>query len=210
MSLHYRGTPEDRAELYKEAIGRTFEERFFDIAFGNPDPQFYRIGWLTEDIPHIDLYIGRSLPEEEIQKLGHDRRDVEINAMIHTENAWKLAGLEAIGESGIFEDFSIENEEDGGRPYRNLYFRIQRPHTSGRIRNTLLKLAAALEKAGFRNNGQLKFDWIKAVDMNDFGFAEHDSSVQVMRMEAEEEAHGPEINVSQAKQAIAKILEKRG
>lgn len=37
------------------------------------------MGWFTESVPNLDLYFGRSLPDEEIEKLGHDVRDVEIS-----------------------------------------------------------------------------------------------------------------------------------
>lgn len=59
-----RGTPEARIALYLEAMLGLLENKFFDVVFGNPDPQAYRIGWCTEDIPNLDLYVGRSLAKE--------------------------------------------------------------------------------------------------------------------------------------------------
>lgn len=205
-----RGTPESRIALYSEALVGLLEDKFFDVAFGNPDPQPYRLGWFTEDAPKLDLYFGPSLPEEEIKKLGCDRRDVEVQARVFTDDARKLTGLRAIRESELFEGFDVETSEEGGTVFHDVFFRVPRPHTANRVRNTLVRFAAALEKAGFRNTRPLEFDWMAEVDLGSLDFAEHDASVQVMRMEAEEEAHGPNVDVTQAKQAIDRILEGKG
>ena len=108
--------------------------------------------------------------------------------------------------TGAFEGFAVEEETDGEILFRSVFFKIPYPYTSGKIRKALLNFAVALEKAGFRNNGQLDFNWIEAVDMNDFAFAEHDASIQVARIEEEERAHGDRIDLTQAREAIGRIL----
>lgn len=47
---------ENRPKFYREAIRDVFEDKFFDYVFGNPDPQPFRIGWLTEGVSDLDLY----------------------------------------------------------------------------------------------------------------------------------------------------------
>ena len=119
---------------------------------------------------------------------------------------WELAGLRVMERTGVFEGFAIEEETEGEIVFRSVFFKIPYPYTSGKIRKALLNFAVELEKAGFRNNGQLDFNWIEAVDMNDFAFAEHDASMQLARIEEEEHVHGDRIDLTQAKEAIGKIL----
>lgn len=90
---------ENRPKFYREAIRDVFEDKFFDYVLGNPDPQPFRVGWLTEGIPELDLYFGRGLTEEEIRELGYDKRDIEVIARVVTDDEWKLAGLRAIKEA---------------------------------------------------------------------------------------------------------------
>lgn len=224
-SLDNRGTPEERAVYYKYAISGVFESPFFDVVFGNPDPQCYRIGWFTKEIPHVDLYVSPSLSEEEIRKLGYDRREVEIHASVVGASEWQVSGLKAIAESKAFEGFSFdietveltegETEEDAaaGKPlgtveYRNVSFRISRPHTAGKIRNTLFKFALALEKVGFRNIRPLDFDWIEAVKKDEFDFQSKSASDLVGEMERKEEEDEERscADTTQARQTLDRIM----
>lgn len=210
----------DRYRFYEETLEAVFEDKFFDYVFGNPDPQPFRIKWLTEGMSDLDLYVGRGLTEEEIEKLGKDHRDIEVIARVTTDDPWKLAGLRAIREAGVLEKFAVEELEfteeplvESGKIARNVYFKIPYPCEYPEIRKTLYKFAMVLEKIGFRNNGTIEFDWMEAVQGNEFALAEHLASSEVERMETEEEeslrkarATGTEIDLTQAKQALEKIL----
>lgn len=225
MSINHSDAPQDgdRLRFYQESVDGVFEDKFFDVVFGNPDPQPFRIDWLTEGVSEIDLYFGQGLTEEEIGKLGHDRREIEVIARVTTNDPQKLAGLRAIKAAGVFEGFAIldfdfmeEYEKSTDRMNRNVFFRIPHPCSYKDIRKAFYKFAAVLEKAGFRNNGHIVFDWMDAVNMNEFSFAEHDASFQVERMQeiekAQEEAaaQGNGIDVTQAKQALENIFRMGG
>lgn len=176
--------------------------------------------WLTEGVSELDLYVGRGLTEEEIEKIGEDRRDVEVIARVTTDDAWKLAGLRAIKEAGVLEKFAVEELEfteeplaESGKIARNVYFKIPYPCKYSEIRKALYKFAMVLEKIGFRNNGTIEFDWMEAVQGNEFAFAEYLASSEVERMEREEaeslrnaRAAGTEIDLTQAKQALERIF----
>lgn len=224
-SLENRGTQEERTDFYKYAISGVFEDSFFDVVFGNPDPQCFRIGWFTKEIPHVDLYVSPSLSEEEIRKLGCDRREVEIHASVMDASEWQVSGLSAIAQSKAFDGFSFdteivkltegETEADansgkvlGTVEFRNIYFRIARPHTAGKIRIALLKFALVLEKAGFRNTLPLDFDWIEAVKMDEFDFQAKSASDLVGEMERKEEEEETRscADTTQARQTLDRIM----
>lgn len=217
-----RFEPQDdnRPRFYREAIRDIFEDKFFDYVFGNPDPQPFRIGWLTEGVSELDLYFGRGLTDEEIQEIGQDRRDIEVIARVTTDDQWKLAGLRAIKEAGVLADFAVEELEFTEEPIgesekiaRNVYFKIPYPCKYSDIRKALYKFAMLLEKIGFHNSGAIDFNWMEGVQSNEFAFAEYQASAQVERMEEEEAASlrnaraaGTEIDLTQAKQALENIM----
>ena len=221
MHLHdYDPQDGNRQRFYREAILDAFEDKFFDFVFGNPDPQPFRIKWLTEGVNELDLYFGRGLTDEEIQEIGQDRRDIEVIARVTTEDPWKLAGLRAIKEAGVLEKFAVEELEfseepigESGKIARNVYFKIPYPCKYSDIRKALYKFTMLLEKIGFRNNGVIDFNWMEGIQENEFAFAEYQASAQVERMEQEEtealqkaRASGTEIDLTQAKQALEKIF----
>lgn len=221
-----RFEPQDdnRPRFYREAIRDAFEDKFFDFVFGNPDPQPFRVNWLTEGVNELDLYFGRGLTDEEIQEIGQDRRDIEVIARVTTDDQWKLAGLRAIKEAGVLEKFAVEELEfteepigESGKTARNVYFKIPYPCKYSDIRKALYKFAMLLEKIGFRNNGAIDFNWMEGVQENEFAFAEYQASAQVERMEQEEtealqkaRASGTEIDLTQAKQALENIMRMGG
>lgn len=141
----------------------------------------------------LDLYVGRGLTEEEIEEIGEDRREIEVIARVTTGDDRKLMGLRAIKEAGILEKFAVEELEfseeilpESGKTARNVYFKIPYPCKYSEIRKALYKFAMVLEKIGFRNNGTIEFDWMEAVQGNEFAFAEYLASTEVERMEREE------------------------
>lgn len=87
-----------------------------------------------------------------------------------------------------------------------MFFRIPYPCKYSDIRKALFKFVLVLEKIGFRNNGAIDFNWMESVNENEYAFAEYRASAQVERMEEEESAHGSDIDLSQAKQALENIL----
>lgn len=110
-------------------------------------------------------------------------------------------------------EFTEEPVGESGKTARNVYFKIPHPCKYSDIRNALLKFAMVLEKIGFRNNGAIDFNWMDAVQQNEFAFAEYQASAQVERMEEEEaeslrraRATGTEIDLTQAKQALENIM----
>lgn len=215
---------DNRPRFYREAILDAFEDKFFDYVFGNPDPQPFRVNWLTEGVNELDLYFGRGLTDEEIDEIGHDKRDIEVIARVTTDDQWRLAGLRAIKEAGVLEKFAVEELEfteepigESGKTARNVYFKIPYPCKYSDIRRTLYKFAMLLEKIGFRNNGVIDFNWMEGIQENEFAFAEYHASAQVERMEAEEaealrkaRATGTEIDLTQAKQALENIMRMGG
>ena len=91
------------------------------------------------------------------------------------------------------EKFAVEELEFTEEPIgesekiaRNVYFKIPHPCKYSDIRKALYKFAMLLEKIGFRNNGAIDFNWMEAVQANEFAFAEYRASAQVERMEQEE------------------------
>lgn len=214
MFLHdYDPQDGNRPKFYREAIRDVFEDKFFDYVLGNPDPQPFRVGWLTEGVNELDLYFGRGLTEEEIEKIGRDQRDIEVIARVTTDDQWKLAGLRAIKEAGVLANFAVEELEfteepigESGKISRNVYFKIPYPCKYSDIRKALYKFAMLLEKIGFRNSGAIDFNWMEGVQENDFAFAEYHAASEVERMEAEEASHGKGLDVTQAKQAIENIF----
>lgn len=57
MPLDFSQGGYDRYQFYEETLEAVFEDKFFDYVFGNPDPQAFRVGWMTEGIPSLDLYV---------------------------------------------------------------------------------------------------------------------------------------------------------
>ena len=225
MSLdRFEPSDDNRPRFYREAIDDVFEDKFFDYVFGNPDPQPFRIKWMTEGVSELDFYVGRGLTHEEIEKVGSDRRDIEVIARVTTDDPWKLAGLRAIKEAGVLQKFAVEELEfteepleESGKIARNVYFKIPYPCKYSEIRKALYKFAMLLEKIGFRNNGVIEFDWMDGVMANEFAFADYLASSEVERMEADEAASlrnaratGTEIDLTQAKQALENIMRMGG
>ncbi len=225
MALNRRDPQEEnRPKFYREAIEDAFEDKFFDFVFGNPDPQPFRVRWLTEGVNELDLYFGRGLTDEEIQEIGQDRRDIEVIARVTTDDQWKLAGLRAIREAGVLEKFAVEELEfteepigESGKTARNVYFKIPYPCKYSDIRKALYKFVMLLEKIGFRNNGVIDFNWMEGVQENDVAFAEYRASSEIERMEEQEaealaraRATGTEIDLTQAKQALENIMRMGG
>ncbi|MFZ3232328.1 MAG: hypothetical protein WA194_02135 [Patescibacteria group bacterium] len=220
----FEPSDDNRPKFYREAIRDAFEDKFFDYVLGNPDPQPFRVGWLTEGVSDLDLYFGRGLTDEEIQEIGQERRDIEVIARVTTDDPWKLAGLRAIKEAGVLANFAVEELEfteepigESGKTARNVYFKIPYPCKYSDIRKALYKFAMLLEKIGFRNNGVVDFNWMESVQENDVAFAEYHASAEIERMEEREaealaraRATGTEIDLTQAKQAIENIMRMGG
>lgn len=134
-------------------------------------------------------------------------RTVEISALVETDDPWKLAGLESLATTGKFRDFAIVEETESGKTYRTVFFRVAADRTGSVLREALLELAKEFERIGFRNNGILVVKG-ETLELGDGEFVETDAEEEVRAIEAEEARTGETIDVTQARQAVERILRK--